>query len=405
MGLLLSRESRQAASPVAGIDRAFFDWLGANAAPARPAAILPGVTLIEIDDGVAETPNRLPLPALEYASFLHSLARYEPAVVAILPVLNWPQSPPGTEQLLLDEALGIPKLLLAARLGSNAGGGSDPAVLTGIEDVHGDRTRLAEYPEIVESPNGRLAALATAVGATNLPGIVGAPVRDLPLIFRCRERVVPAFTLEILTLALRLAPSEVSAALGSQVQLGDNLHLPINPAGRALLDIRAFGRINRLSFDDLPLLVVGQAPAEARAAAGRIRGGVVILGRTDHAARTLRMPDGRAISPAEAFAWATASLEEKPTINRASAWWDVGIVGVFAALGWWLLGRGRLAALWLAPAALIGYALVALAAFAGGRLWLPGALPVGMALLIGALNVLRPGEATPTPPAATRAAG
>ena len=170
VGVLLAREARQPASPLAGIDRTFLDWLSANAAPARPAPGTPSVTLVEIDDAVAETPRRLPLSALEYASFLHSVAKYEPAVVAIVPTLDWPESPPGTEQILLDEAIKVPKLLLGVRLGSRAGGGRDPGSLPAVENLRGSTARLEDFPEVVETPGVRLAALATAEGVTNLPG-------------------------------------------------------------------------------------------------------------------------------------------------------------------------------------------------------------------------------------------
>ena len=392
VGVLLARESRQAASPLAGVDRVFLDWLSANARPGQPAPGTPSVTLVEIDDGVADTPKRLPLAALEYASFLHSVAKYDPAVVAVAPVLDWPQSTPGTEQILLDEAINLPKLLLGVRLGSSAGNGRDPATLPAVENFRGPTARLTDFPEIVETPGARLFALATATGATNLPGADGVPLRDLPLLFRCRERVVPAFALETLVLALRLAPSEVSVQTGSHVQLGDRLRLPIDAAGRALLDPRAFNRVNRLSLDDLPLLVVNQATPEVRAAAARMRGGVVILGRTDRAARTLKRPDGRTLSPAEAFAWAAASLEEAPATRRASAWWDGGIIAAFAALGAWVARHRRRSAALLTGAVLLAYALLALAAFEGDRLWLPCALPLGLAVLIGALAVLPSGR-------------
>ncbi len=390
VGVLLAREAHQPASPLAGIDRTFLDWLSANAAPARPAPGTPSVTLVEIDDAVAEIPRRLPLAALEYASFLHSVARYEPAVVAIVPTLDWADPPPGTEQILLDEAIKVPKLLLGVRLGSSAGNGRDPGSLPVVENLRGSTARLTNFPEAVETPGARLAALATAAGVTNLPGAASGPVRDLPLLFRCRERVVPGFALETLALALRLAPSEVGVEMGSHVQLGNDLRLPIDAAGRALLDARAFGRVGRLSLDDLPLLVVGQATPEACAVAGRMRGGVVIVGRTDKDSRTLRRPGGAAISPAEALAWATASLEEAPAARRASAWWDAGIIAVWVVGGAWASGRGRRAALGWGGAAVLTYALFALAVFAGERLWLPCALPVGLTVFGIVLAVLLP---------------
>ena len=59
----------------------------------------------------------------------------------------------------------------------------------------------------------------------------------------------------------------------------------------------------------------------------------------------------------------------------------------------------------MAGAALVGYALAALAVFEGARLWLPCALPVGLALLGCVLNALRFGEHAPPPDAGARGAG
>ena len=263
-GLLLARESRQVGGPVAGVDRAFFDWLTENSRVSRQAPT-GTVTLVEIDDSIAETPGRLPLGPLEYASFLQAVAPYEPAVVAIVPVLDWAQAVPGSEQILLDQAIAVPRLLLAARLGSDVENPRDPASLAALADVRGSMATVPGFPEVVGAASPRLVALAAGTGAVNLPGDEKAPVRDLPLVFRCRDRVVPAFALETLRLSLRLAPSEVSVVLGSFVQLGDRLRVPIDRMGRALLDVRALDRINRLTLDDLSLAAAGQASPEARA--------------------------------------------------------------------------------------------------------------------------------------------
>ncbi len=145
-GLLLARESRQPSGGLAGVDRAFLDWLAANTKPtgasARAASETPAVTLVEIDDSVLDTPGRLPLPALEYASFLQIVQRYDPAVVAIEPVLDWTHSAPGTEQILLDQALTVPRLLLAVQLGGDVPAGRDPA-------------DMADSPPSARSPGAR----------------------------------------------------------------------------------------------------------------------------------------------------------------------------------------------------------------------------------------------------------
>lgn len=379
-GLLLARESRPPGGALAGVDRAFFDWLSENSRVARQAAT-GTVTLVEIDDTVAETPGRLPLGPLDYASFLQAVDRYEPAVVAIAPVLDWAQTAPGSDEILLDQALTVPRLLLGVRLGSSVENARDPASVAALADVRGNPAAVPEFPEVVGAANPRLVALAAGGGVINLPGDEKAPVRDLPLLFRCRDRVVPAFALETLRLSLRLAPSEVNVVLGSHIQLGDRVLLPIDREGRALLDPRVYDRINRLTLDDLALVTAGQAAPEAQAAAERMRGGIVLLGRTDQAIRAFRLPGGRKASLTEVFALAAASLTRTPPLRRAGAAWDAGIIIVWALFGWRLLRLRRSTGSALCAAALAVYALAALSLFEGGGLWLPGALPVGLTLM------------------------
>ena len=379
-GALLARESRQPGGSLAGVDRAFFDWLSENSRVARQAAT-GTVTLVEIDDTVAEVPGRLPLGPLDYAAFLQAVGHYDPAAVAIVPVLDWAQVAPGSDQILLDQALAVPRLLLAARLGSSVENPRDPASLATLANVSGNVAAVPEFPEVVGAANPQLTALAAGDGAINQPGDEKAPVRDLPLVFRCRDRVVPAFALETLRLSLRLDPAEVSVVPGSHVQLGDRLRVPIDRQGRALLDPRAFYRINRLSLDDLALVTAGQAGPEVQAAAERMRGGVVLMGRTDQAIRAFRLPDGRKISLTEVLALAAASLPRTPPLRRTGAAWDVGIIIGWALLGWKTVRLRRSTASALCLATLAVYALAALSLFEGGGFWMPGALPVGLTLM------------------------
>ena len=191
---------------------------------------------------------------------------------------------------------------------------------------------------------------------------------------------MPTLTLQTLTLALRLAPSEVSVVLGSHAQFGDRLRLPVDRAGRALLDASVFGRVNRLPLDDLALVAAGQATPEMRTAALLLRHGTVILGRTDRAVRTLRLPGGRAVSPAEVLAWAAASLPRQPPVRRTGGWGAALVTAFFLAWGTQTRGRRWPGVLMLAAAALVVYALVALSLFETAGLWLPLALPLGLTL-------------------------
>jgi hypothetical protein len=390
-GIFLARESHRP-GPLAGIDRAFFDWLIANARlpPASARGIHSTVTLIEIDDSIADAPGRLPLTPLEYASFFQSVSKYNPAVVAVEPVLEWARLPAGAEEILADQALVLPKLLLAVELGSNPENPRDPASLPAIGSVSGNVSALPEFPEIVAAPSARLLGLAAASGATNLPGLAGQPVRDLPLLLRSRGRVLPSFGLQMLMLWLRLAPSEVSVKLGAYVQLGDALRLPINDQGRALLDAREWPNINRLNLDDLSLLATNQAQPEIKAAAERMRNGIVLLGRTDHAVRTLKLIGGQAASPAEIFAWAGVSLSRAPSTRHAGTPWEAAIILVWVLLAWRLMPAHRAWALIGIFGALAVYGLVALSLFEMQRLWLPCALPVGLGLIVALLLWITP---------------
>lgn len=381
-GLLISRESRRP-GPIGGLDRAFFDWLGANTrANKGPAA--GGVTLVEIDDAVLESPGRWPLAPLDYALFLQAVQRFDPAVIAIEPVANWPRPQPGNEEILVQQALTAPKLLLSVQLGS-AAGAKDVAPLPTLEHFSGDPAGVPQFPEVVEGPNARILPLAVC-GVANLPA-PGAPTREIPLLFRRRTEVVPSFTLQALGLWFQAAPGEISVTAGETARFGDHHRIALDRAGRALLDVSAYRQVNRIELDDLLLSASGENVA---APAKRIKGGLVILGRVDRAAQVYSLPGGAHASAAEVMAWAAASLRENPMLRRASLAWDAGLTLIVAVLAPVLLriGQGRAAA--IASGALAAYALAALCAFEIASLWLPFGLPIGLAVVIFAARLLQP---------------
>ncbi len=385
-GLLISRESRRP-GPVGGFDRAFFDWLGANGqSPKTPLA--GGVTLVAIDDAVLETPGRWPLAPLDYALFLQAVQKFDPAVIGIEPIVNWPHAQPGNEEILVQQALTAPKLLVGAELGS-AAGSKDAAALAPLEHFTGDAGGLPQFPEVVAAANERIFPLAVS-GVTNLPA-PATPVRDVPLLFRRRADVLASFTLQALGLWMQVAPAEINAAPGGTVQLGGR-RIALDHAGRALLDASTYGRINRIALDDL-LLLTSNPPAageDVARAASRMRGGLVILGRTDREAQAYSTPGGQRASPAEVMAWAAASLRENPMLRRASYAWDAAIALIAAVLAPVLLRVSQRRFVAIAAGGLAVYALGALSAFEMASLWLPCALPIGLAVVLSAARLLQP---------------
>ena len=123
--LLLARDPH-----VEKMDGAFVDWLLKNSKPAGGQVPL---TVIEIGreplltnaaekpaENAAETFSRGAggVSPLELALFLQSILDYKPIVVAIEPVVKWWERDKAQEQVFLDQAMRVPKLLLGAEVTS-----------------------------------------------------------------------------------------------------------------------------------------------------------------------------------------------------------------------------------------------------------------------------------------------
>jgi len=68
------------------------------------------LTIVEISDS-----RSLPAPN-ELALFLQAALEFKPAVIAFEPVLKWTGNEKNEEQILIDQAMRVPKLLLGAEL-------------------------------------------------------------------------------------------------------------------------------------------------------------------------------------------------------------------------------------------------------------------------------------------------
>lgn len=433
MGSFLLRESRQTGSPVAALDERFLDWLMANTSPragrGEMAANPPAIALVEIDDSALDPgAGKEAMSALDYALILQAAAAFDPAVVAVAPVLEFPRPQPEYERILLDQALRTPKLLLAARPNGHAAGRAPPPAITPesvvapLRHVRGDRRQLPELRELDRRPAEPLLLAAAACGPTvvdpdvELPPVPPSPAnkdaaavaedhnsaRTVPLLFRTPDGdVLPAFTLQAALLWLQLTRDEVQVELPNYVLLGNRWRVPIDATGALRLDFRPLAKLPRLGIDDLILSAneKNAAPGTSSNAASltrpsalaRVPGGVLLLGRTDRAARTLSLPTGGDArgSPAELLALAVANIQQHAFIRRAPLVCDLLLVLAFAALGWRLLPLRRVSAVLVVLATLLVYTLLALGLFDLSRWWLPWAMPAGTlgvaALLLGVL--------------------
>src|SRR6202011_5548347 len=101
LGVLFLREPRFQRS-----EEIFLRWLIGHS---QPAAKTVPITIIQ--------PGREnPPPPLEAALLLQGILEFKPSVIAIEPVLQWGERSKDQEQIFIDQAMRVPKLVLGAEL-------------------------------------------------------------------------------------------------------------------------------------------------------------------------------------------------------------------------------------------------------------------------------------------------
>ncbi|HEX8279757.1 MAG TPA: CHASE2 domain-containing protein, partial [Chthoniobacterales bacterium] len=259
LGILLLREPRFAQA-----DDAFLRWLLEHS-QAREGAPLP-LTVVEIgrdpltdpagsnDAGgnANEAGARVPpISPLEFALFLQSVLDFQPNIIAFENILKWRERDKDQEQVFLDQAMRVPKLLLAAELGSTEDPDAAWGEIRGFSQVTGKRGELAAFSGLGRGPTEDLRLISTQ-GFVNLPDEVSSEIR-VPLLFLYRGEVIPSFALQAILLWLRVTPAEVKIELGSQIILPHERKIPIARDGTTLIDPTIAKRARRMSLNELLL--------------------------------------------------------------------------------------------------------------------------------------------------------
>ena len=254
-----------------------------------------------------------------------------------------------------------------------------------LRNVKGDLTRVSDFAAIA-SWAGETLRLTTQPGWTNLPEHNG-PRGWCPLVLRYRGQPVPTMVLQLAMHLEKVTIDEVEVVLGSHIALGKSHSLPIDAAGRMLLNVGA--DFNRVSYDNLLLAREQIERREAPACPPELFANrIVMLARTDTGARSITLPDGRAVSPGEVIGTAFATAEIGAFPRHIGEWF-----------GWSLVGLAAFAALWIRkwrPVACVTITLALLACIAGGAWWffrserllLPALVPVGLAVWVLLLRLV-----------------
>ena len=122
----------------------------------------------------------------------------------------------------------------------------------------------------------------------------------------------------------------------------------------------------------------------------RITGNIVLLSRTDSAARTIPLAARRNGSPGELFAAAIATIQSQSFIRPAPAWATYAVIAVFMLLSFRVPRMKKMKTIGLGVLVLVVYMLIALAVFARWLLWLPGVVPIGIVAVCVLFRVVTP---------------
>jgi len=377
LGLLFLREPS-----FQRFEEVFLRWLVRNSVPSARSIPL---TVVEIGGESAplksgeqltrsRSKNTLPL---ELALFLQGILDLKPTVVAIEPVLNWGEREKEQEQIFIDQAMHVPKLLLGAELTATPDPDAPVPEIAGFTQVIGKRGDIPEFSGIERQPSEDVRVIST-LGFVNLPCEITNDVRA-PLLFQYRGEVIPSFALQAALLWLRIPLTEVKIEIGSAILLPNGMKIPIRSDGTALVNSRLARRARHVSLNELLL------------AAQQHETGVTPTLPLDDVAEQLvlaRMStDSR---DPDFFAATIAAIQSGSFVHRVSWIFDCVIIVLVAAVSGTVRQFSSVDVVLAAIAVTAGYCLLDLAILSRWSIWLPGCLPVGAVWVLVVFPLVQP---------------
>jgi hypothetical protein len=366
-------------------------WAALLMKKARPAAGAP-VTLVEISDDTT-LKHVWPWSAADFAVFFHSALPFDPAAVAVEPVLDADRGALAGEardeiyeKMLHEGILRAPKLVLGGSLGYAPDAETAPVLqpMPVLPKIRGDLSKVPQFTAVETWAEERF-RLSTKPGWTNIPEDLG-PLGRCPLVFRYQGQPVPAMVLQLAMFWEKATTDEVEIVLGSHIMVGKK-RIPIDDAGRMIVNFGA--NFDRVAYDDLLLVREQLDKAEVPTIPATVFSKrVLLLGRTDRFVRNVVTPSGAKASPSEVFAAALATIETT-SFPRFFPRWAEWLLVIFVAVGAFWIPRSRATVLAIVVIALeAAFIGVATLLFRWEGLILPGVLPLGLAVWVLVLRVV-----------------
>lgn len=322
----------------------------------------PAVKTVQLT--VVDVGKENPPAPLETALLLQGLLEFKPTVVAIEPILQWGEGAKDQEQIFMDQAMRVPRLLLGSKLTASPDPDAPVVEIPGFTKVSGHRGDLPEFSGIELQPDEDVRILST-LGFLNFTEEAAGSL-TVPLLFQYRGEVIPAFALQAVMLWLRVTPDEVKIDIGSSIEFPNGTKIPIRADGTLLVNPRMAQRSRQITIDELLL------------AAQQHEGGTATGIRLEDIATQLVLSHTTTIKP-DLFAAAIVTIQAKTFVHRVSRIFDCVMVVLVASLSGWLRRFSRVDLIIGAVAFSAAYILIAVGTVSAWAIWLPGFLPLGAA--------------------------
>lgn len=343
----------------------FLRWLVRHS---QPAAKTVPITIVE-------TGRENPPAPLEAALLLQGILEFKPTVIAVEPILQWGERNKDQEQIFIDQAMRVPRLVLGAELTATPDPDAPVADITGFPRVTGRRGDLPEFSGIEHQPGEDVRILST-LGFINLPE-ESADDLHVPLLFQYRGEVIPSFALQAALLWMRLTPDEVMIDIGTAITLPNGTKIPIRSDGTLLVNPRMVQRARRITLNEL--LLAAQQHESGAATAIRLED-----------IRTHLVLARMATNAPDVFAAAVGEIQTNSFVRRVSWIFDCAIVILAAALSGALRRFSRIDLIIGAIAFSAAYCLIALGIISRFSIWIPAWLPLGAAWISVLFAILLP---------------
>jgi hypothetical protein len=314
---------------------------------------------------------------LESALFLQAALEFKPTVVAFEPILQWPERAGNEEQIFVDQAMRVPKLLLSAELTATPDPDAPVPEIAGFPQVTGKRGNLVEFSGIGRQPSEDVQVISTP-GFVNLPSEIADDIH-VPLLFQYRGEVIPSFALQAVLLWLRVTPEEVKIDIGKYILLPQGRKIPIQSDGTVVINPRAAKLARRLSLNEL-LLAAQQREQGKKTPQLDDMSDQILLARA---------PTEFPTAP-DVFAAAIATIQTNLFVRRVSWIFDCVMLLSITALSGPTRRFSRIDLMLSAIAFSAAYCLIALGILTRWSIWLPGFLPLTAVWIVFLFSLILP---------------